>query len=940
MQKMGRGWETVTDSHRDAEQYHRLLLALERAILEVREIEREDQPSLEGVIGRLLPDLAEALNAEKAFLSILRGDPTIEPPWLELLSIYPDQHLRRKTLTDMAFFEPLLQEGRPKVVAPPGAELLNVIPALDILDATSTILVRLQTADSVYIVGVCNKTRPDLGPFLGSDVKALNMIVELVAIGARIGEQRRRELMGIQKTAAAISAELVSDELLPVIVKGAADVFQAPAVSLMLLEQDQNYLTIREAYGLSDAYKQHQRLPAQNIIPPAISPTSQKEGAQFKAYTKLNLQKTPDGDPALIAAEDLYSVLGAPLVMGDDNLVGLLNIYSKGAPRQFTPHEQELAQTFAFQAAIALQNAAQYERLLRQREQLLALNESSKTIIKSLDRMQTLREILSVAVRLTGARVATIQEVKGQHLHIAEVYPPEEREHIISLIGSSLPLTGQGITVKVVNSKKPILANDVTGEPLYLNGTDQETLAELAVPLIEDGEVRGVLNVEHHQKYAFDDGDIKVLTGLADLAVIAIQHTSHFDRLKKKREQLQALYEAGKFIAKVGLETEAVLQTILNQAVKVTNTTFGSMHLMRGDQLEFVAAYPPERLSELQEKIGKLSLDGRGITVRAIRCNDAQLVPDVSQDPDFIDATGETRSEIAVVLRQNGEEDGEPIGVLNVEHREVQALDINDRELLITLANLAVVAINNTRQYIELNEAKDRNLAAEAVAWLGLFGADWQHTINQKTFSIRNYVDALRSWTIKQRIPPTTANTINLTLNGIEEVTDSIVQFTDQVPSDTAGNSDEETLIDSELRETVTNWCAGHLNIISIFDLQCPGIKASIPANRLRLALEKIISNALKAMPNGGRLIVTTRLVDHTIYITIEDTGHGIPEAERERFLRRPIDHKHPRSKGDTGSGKGVIIALFVARTSGGNLELVETETNVGTKLLMTLPAV
>jgi signal transduction histidine kinase len=50
----------------------------------------------------------------------------------------------------------------------------------------------MQSADHVRVVGICNKRDPDLGPYLAADGKALDSLIELVAIGARIGEQLSR----------------------------------------------------------------------------------------------------------------------------------------------------------------------------------------------------------------------------------------------------------------------------------------------------------------------------------------------------------------------------------------------------------------------------------------------------------------------------------------------------------------------------------------------------------------------------------------------------------------------------------------------------------------------------------------------------------------------------------------------------------------------------
>ena len=283
----------------------------------------------------------------------------------------------------------------------------------------------------------------------------------------------------------------------------------------------------------------------------------------------------------------------------------------------------------------------------------------------------------------------------------------------------------------------------------------------------------------------------------ANQAAIAIHNMQQYKALERDRQQLNALYEAGKTIAKAGLEIEAVLQVILDQAVVVTGAHFGTLQLVEGDDLVFVTAWPLERLEWLRQEIGRMPVAGPGITTRAVRENDAQLVPDVRMDPDHVDATRKTGSELAVVLRC----EGQPIGILNVEHRQVGGLGLEDRKLLIALSTLAVVALQNAEQYEELERAKDYGLASEAVAWLGLFGADWQHAINQKTFSIGNYADGLRRWLARRKTSPGVTREVLQVLDRIERVADRIraVQFTSQVPSEMPSETSGQTIIDDEL---------------------------------------------------------------------------------------------------------------------------------------------
>jgi PAS domain S-box-containing protein len=92
----------------------------------------------------------------------------------------------------------------------------------------------------------------------------------------------------------------------------------------------------------------------------------------------------------------------------------------------------------------------------------------------------------------------------------------------------------------------------------------------------------------------------------------------------------------------------------------------------------------------------------QGITGRAFRTNQAQLVSDVKQDPDYIAATQDIKSELCVPLRTTER----TIGVLNLESNTVNAFSQADLNLLITIADQLTTAIEK----INLLENERRRL--------------------------------------------------------------------------------------------------------------------------------------------------------------------------------------------------------------------------------------
>jgi two-component system sensor histidine kinase TctE len=94
----------------------------------------------------------------------------------------------------------------------------------------------------------------------------------------------------------------------------------------------------------------------------------------------------------------------------------------------------------------------------------------------------------------------------------------------------------------------------------------------------------------------------------------------------------------------------------------------------------------------------------------------------------------------------------------------------------------------------------------------------------------------------------------------------------------------------------------------------------------LREMLSNLIDNAIRYTPPGGRVTVRVR-VDRThdaqqqrwVHIEVEDTGLGIPAAERERVVER--FYRILGREGD-GSGLGLAIVREIATMHGGTLTL------------------
>jgi signal transduction histidine kinase len=107
----------------------------------------------------------------------------------------------------------------------------------------------------------------------------------------------------------------------------------------------------------------------------------------------------------------------------------------------------------------------------------------------------------------------------------------------------------------------------------------------------------------------------------------------------------------------------------------------------------------------------------------------------------------------------------------------------------------------------------------------------------------------------------------------------------------------------------------------------------SVPGDRLRLeqAVLNLCVNAVEAMPQGGRLTVTTRAQDGAVAIDVADTGSGIPRENLDRIMK-PFFSTKPH-----GTGLGLPLVARVVHTHGGKVS-VHSEAGRGTTFRVELP--
>jgi len=224
------------------------------------------------------------------------------------------------------------------------------------------------------------------------------------------------------------------------------------------------------------------------------------------------------------------SMLVVPLLFGP-RLLGLLKLSALGTGA-FTRFHVYTVGRFVEKMSTTIRNANLYGRRL---SELRAINDIGKLVTRSLPLEETCTTILDIVLQVLNLTTGSIELIDrdGGRLRLLA-----SRGYAATHEGLAL---GDGITGTVAQTGQPIVANDVSGHPKYVQRNDQSR-SEVAVPIVFEGTTVGVLNVESAAPARFSGRDLDFLSILADKTATALET---LEQREHRRATLELLHELG-----------------------------------------------------------------------------------------------------------------------------------------------------------------------------------------------------------------------------------------------------------------------------------------------------------------------------------------------------------------------------------------------------------
>ena len=593
--------------------------------------------------------------------------------------------------------------------------------------------------------------------------------------------------------------------------------------------------------------------------------------------------------------------------------------------------------------------------LAEAREQQTATADILRVISSSPTNLQHVFAVVAAsAAHLCNASDAQIRQVDGTTLRLVAQH---------GLIPSSpvVNATRGLVSGRAVLDRQTIQVADLHAEPdEYPEGS---ALARrlgyhtmLAVPLLRAGAAVGVINIRRMEARPFSDKQIALLQTFADQAVIAIENTRLFEEVQQKNraliesntqltetlEQQTASSEILRVISTSPTNLQPVLDTVVKSAARFCGAPDASIFRLDGGNLRADAHHGPvSQPAGFLVPVVRGTVAGRAVLERrAIHVTDLQAeIEEFPEGSALSRQIGQRAMLVAPLLLE-----GAPTGVIVL--RRAEAAPFTDKQiaLLKTFADQAVIAIENTRLFQEV-QAKTRELAKTvedleiASQHKSQFVANMSHELRTPLAAILGYAELMqegfyeplgqKSLDALTRIRSNGKHLLGLINTVLDIAKIESGQFTLNM-AEYAIEGVVETVRAATESLAETKKLALKTDVVKSLPI---GIGDE---QRLTQVLLNLVGNAIK-FTDAGEVRVTAKAVNDHFNVSVTDTGPGIPEHEHTRIFEQfhQIDSSLTKTAG--GTGLGLAIAKQIVEMHGGRI-WVESTVGKGSTFQMEVP--
>jgi signal transduction histidine kinase len=413
--------------------------------------------------------------------------------------------------------------------------------------------------------------------------------------------------------------------------------------------------------------------------------------------------------PAALNARRLgvRAVLAVPL-MREATAYGAIFLWRR-EPGLFSQDQVALVETFARQAAIAIDNVRLFKETREALEQQTATSEILRVISRSQTDVQPVFDTIAQAAhKLCRARTANVFTYDGEMARLVSV--ANANPQYIEILREFFPRPASRDTavLRAILTRTVVAIPDVLEDKEYVLGTHATAggfRSVLAVPLMREGNAIGGIAVGRAEPGPFPDAQVALLQTFADQAVIAIENVRLFNETKEALERQTATAEILKVISRSPTDTQPIFDAIVQSAWRLCDALHCAALRLENGLIHMVAHHnwSGEGLA-MAQRLFPMRPEQDHVSARVIREARLLHLSHMQSDPavpassrELAIAQGYQTLLVVPMLRER-----RAIGAIVVAKTEGPFSD-KQVTLLQTFADQAVIAIENVRLFTELN---------------------------------------------------------------------------------------------------------------------------------------------------------------------------------------------------------------------------------------------
>lgn len=541
--------------------------------------------------------------------------------------------------------------------------------------------------------------------FRNEDEALLISLAQQVALSmdnlrlVRDAQERAGQLQALNDASASLTASLSSEQLIHSLLDHLRPILPYDTATLWLREEER--LVVASTRGFSDV---EQRLGLSVAV---------TDSALFKEMEQTGqpiLVKDVREDPRFPPLEaPRLSWLGIPLISKGE-MVGVLAV-EKWQANYFTHEQVQVGLTFAGQSAVSLDNARLYEdsikratELDRRSQRLSALNRFTSALTRSLDTDQILNLTAEELYKgLNAKRVSVVIFERGQAFW--KIATPRIRAKLPRVLPDAPIFSRLRESLGIFNT------DDVNNEPdLYslLDMFGENAKALLILPLAPSQHLTALLFLQMEGDARFGVNELEIARTITNQATIALENARLYQSSVRTAERFAVLNETSSLVS-ASLDAEEIYRSVHKAAERLMPLDTFVITLYDETANEIDPVYLYERGKRyFKERIPF----GAGISSEIIKTGEPQLIARVSSAVSstsihFGDEEQQVQSIVAVPMNLGGK----TLGMLSAQSYLPDIYTPEDMQILGTLANQAIIAIQNGKLFVETQK-----LAAEQEA--------------------------------------------------------------------------------------------------------------------------------------------------------------------------------------------------------------------------------